>query len=77
MYDGSMDATAERPPVLAQVQLPKRLADAVEQLVNEGWYSDQQSVMVEALRRFLASHRPERMERFVREDVAWGLRGQD
>lgn len=35
------------------------------------------SVIAEALRRFLETHRPELMEMFIREDVEWGLRGKD
>jgi Arc/MetJ-type ribon-helix-helix transcriptional regulator len=59
------------------IELPPRLAKAVEQLVEDGWYSDTQSLVVEAVRRFIATHRPELMDRFVREDVEWGLRGND
>ncbi len=59
------------------IELPPRLAEAVEQLVDDGWYSDPQSLVVEAVRRFIATHRPELMDRFIREDVEWGLRGQD
>jgi hypothetical protein len=33
-------------------------------------------VVREAIRRFLDSHQPDLMERFVREDVEWGLRGR-
>jgi hypothetical protein len=33
-------------------------------------------VFQEAIRRFLQAHRPELMERFVREDIEWGLRGR-
>jgi hypothetical protein len=29
--------------------------------------------MLNALRRFVESHRAELMERFIREDVDWGL----
>jgi hypothetical protein len=59
------------------IELPPRLAEAVERLVDDGWYSDPQSLVVEAVRRFIATHQPELMDRFIREDVEWGLRGQD
>lgn len=59
------------------VQLPPRLAEALKSLVDEGWYSDVQSVVNEALRRYPATHRPDLMERYIREDVEWGLRGED
>lgn len=72
-----MNTTSQQPLVPAQVQLPRRLAEAVEELVREGWYADSQAVVVDAVRRFLTSHRPELMERFARDDVEWGLRGRD
>lgn len=33
--------------------------------------------MLEVLRRYLDAHRPELMEQFVREDVEWGLYGDE
>jgi predicted nucleic acid-binding protein len=33
--------------------------------------------LFEALRRFLDVHRPELLERFIREDVEWGLHGEE
>jgi Arc/MetJ-type ribon-helix-helix transcriptional regulator len=57
--------------------LPPRLAEAVRQLVNEGWYSDEESLLVDAVRRLVGTHKPDLLERFVREDVEWGLYGED
>lgn len=60
-----------------QMTLPPRLYEQVRALVDDGWYRDEDDIVVEALRRFLDAHRPELMERFIREDVAWGLHGKD
>jgi Arc/MetJ-type ribon-helix-helix transcriptional regulator len=60
-----------------EVKLPSQLAAGVEQLVADGWYSDTQTVVVEALRRFLDSHSPALMQQFVQEDLDWGLRGTE
>jgi Arc/MetJ-type ribon-helix-helix transcriptional regulator len=46
-------------------------------LVAEGWYLSEDDIVVEALRRLLDTRRPQLMERFVREDVEWGLHGKD
>ena len=35
------------------------------------------SLISEALRRYIESHRTEIMESFVRDDVEWGLHGKD
>lgn len=46
-------------------------------LVNDGWFANLDELLVQALRRFLESHRAELLDQFVREDVAWGLHGQE
>jgi len=65
-----MDATI-------QMTLPPRVYEQVRALVADGWFLDENDVVFEALRRFLDAHRPELMERFIREDVEWGLHGKD
>ena len=59
-----------------QVDLPVRLHEQMRVLVEEGWFQDESGLLVEALRRFLETHRSELMERFIREDTEWGLRGR-
>lgn len=60
-----------------QAELPDKLYEQIKALVSAGWFSDEKSVITEALRRFLETHRPELMEMFIKEDVEWGLRGTD
>lgn len=60
-----------------EVKLPPQLAAGVDQLIRDGWYSDTQTVVVEALRRFLDSHSPALMQQFLQEDLDWGLRGTE
>jgi hypothetical protein len=59
------------------ISIPDALAQRLEQLVHEGWFADAQCVVVEALARFLDSHRPELMATHILEDVQWGLHGRD
>jgi Arc/MetJ-type ribon-helix-helix transcriptional regulator len=59
------------------IQCPDALADDLHRLVREGWFADEQQALIEALRRFLDSHRPELTESQVLADVAWGLHGDD
>jgi hypothetical protein len=59
------------------VECPDGLANRLEQMVREGWVADEQQAMIEALRRFLDSHRPELVESQVLADVEWGLHGND
>jgi Arc/MetJ-type ribon-helix-helix transcriptional regulator len=60
-----------------QTEVPEQLYRKAQVLVREGWFRDEQNIFSEAIRRFLDTHRPELIEKFVREDVEWGLHGKD
>jgi Arc/MetJ-type ribon-helix-helix transcriptional regulator len=60
-----------------QADVPVRLLTEMQTLVKAGWFRDLDELMLDALRRFVESHRGELMERFIREDVEWGLSGDD
>ena len=59
-----------------ETKISDRLQSQIDALVERGWFRSRSQVLQEALRRFLEAHRPELMERFIREDVEWGLRGR-
>ncbi len=60
-----------------QTHLPDQLMKQMEKLVKEGWFADLDTLISDALRRFLDSHRPELMEHFIQENVEWGLHGEE
>jgi len=60
-----------------QTEIPVRLLDEMQMLVAAGWFRNLDELMLDALRRFVESHRAELMERFIREDVEWGLHGDE
>ena len=60
-----------------QATLPTRLLEQVQTLVAEGWFQDTDDLIADALRRFLDTHRPDLMERYIQEDVEWGLHGEE
>lgn len=60
-----------------QTEIPEHLYKQATMLVKEGWFRDEKDIFSEAIRRFLDTHRPELIEKFVREDVEWGLHGHD
>jgi hypothetical protein len=60
-----------------QTDVPVRLLAEMQTLVEAGWFRDLDELMLDALRRFVESHRAELMERFIREDVEWGLHGDE
>ena len=60
-----------------QTEVPKQLYKKAQVLVKEGWFRDEKDIFSEAIRRFLDTHRPDLMEKFIRDDVKWGLHGED
>ena len=58
-----------------EARIPEQLDQQIDTLVEQGWFRSRDQLFQEALRRFLEAHRPELMERFIREDIEWGLRG--
>jgi Arc/MetJ-type ribon-helix-helix transcriptional regulator len=59
-----------------EAQISERLDNQIDALVQRGWFRSRRQVVQEAIRRFLEAHRPELMERFIREDTEWGLHGR-
>ena len=56
---------------------PAGLAAQAQKLVEASWFRDFDELLQDALRRFLESHREELMEEFIRQDVEWGLSGDE
>jgi hypothetical protein len=59
-----------------QAQIPNQLLERARLLVRDGWATDVDEILTDALRRYLDSHSAELSETFIREDVEWGLRGE-
>jgi len=60
-----------------QTDVPVRLLSEMQALVGAGFFGSLDELMLDALRRFVESHRTELMERFARDDVEWGLHGDE
>lgn len=60
-----------------KTEISDELYGKVESLVREGWFKDEEELLSAALRRFLDTHRLELMEKFIRDDMEWGLRGEE
>lgn len=60
-----------------QTEIPTGLASQAQKLVEAGWFRDLDELVLDALRRFLESHREELMEDSIRQDLEWGLTGDE
>ncbi|MCK6441062.1 MAG: ribbon-helix-helix domain-containing protein [Planctomycetes bacterium] len=60
-----------------QALLPQELVDEAKAFVEQGGADNFDSLLAEALRRYLESHSLHLTETFLREDLAWGLDGRE
>ncbi len=60
-----------------QADVPSRVLNEIQSLVDAGWFLSVDEVVTAALRKFIESHSSSLMQDFVREDIEWGLRGAD
>lgn len=60
-----------------QAELPPELTARARSYVEEGWATDFNELLTDALGRFLESHSGRVTEAFVMDDVQWGLHGKD
>jgi Arc/MetJ-type ribon-helix-helix transcriptional regulator len=69
---------ANKPEVTTlQADVPAKLFSEMQALVEAGWFRSLDEMVLDALRRYLDSHRDQLMEALLLEDVEWGLRGKD
>jgi Arc/MetJ-type ribon-helix-helix transcriptional regulator len=64
--DGTMKTIA--------VELPERVTDEIDVLVQNGWFADESEIIRMALWEFVHRNRFALMEQFQRADIAWALR---
>lgn len=58
-------------------EVPDRLWQQAQAMVEQGWVSDMESLIAESLRRYIDSHQEIITEQFIKSDVDWGLRGRE
>jgi Arc/MetJ-type ribon-helix-helix transcriptional regulator len=55
------------------VELPERLTEEINTLVETGWFVDETELVRAALREFIRRNRFGLAEQFQRDDIAWAL----
>jgi len=60
-----------------KTQIPDQLLQQAQQMVQQGWVGNMDELIAESMRRYLESHLETMNERFIRDDVDWGLYGKD
>jgi Arc/MetJ-type ribon-helix-helix transcriptional regulator len=59
-----------------QTQIPDQLLRQAQYLVQQGWVANMDDLIAESMRRYMESHYESMTERFIREDMEWGLHGR-
>ena len=60
-----------------QNQMPDQLWQQAQTMVQHGLVANMDELIAESVRRYLESHFDMMNEQFIREDIDWGLHGQD
>lgn len=60
-----------------EIEVPDSVAEQLRELVDTGWFANENEIGRLALVEFLNRHRFQLQERFQREDIAWALSQKD
>ena len=60
-----------------ETDIPDQLWKHAQNMVEQGWVNNMDSLITESMRRYIESHQQTTNETFIREDVNWGLHGDD
>ena len=58
-------------------KITKRLAEEIDELIEEGWYANRSEFIRDAVRDKLRTTKLVMLEAAIKEDVEWGLHGKD
>ena len=58
-------------------EIPPRLREEVQRFIEAGLHRDLDGLVADALQRYLDTHSDVLIEPFIKEDIEWGLRGQE
>ncbi len=59
------------------IDISPQIYNDIQTRVMEGWFKDIESMVEEAMRRYIESHPIDITEQFIKEDIEWGLQGDD
>ncbi len=62
---------------MLKAEIPQALREEAERFIEAGWHRNIDSLVTDALRRYLDAHSEASMVQFLEEDIEWGLRGSD
>ena len=58
-------------------EISDQLWHQAQSMVEKGWVRNMDELVSESIRRYLESHQETMSERFIQEDIEWGLHGHE
>lgn len=62
---------------MVPTKMTPRLVQEMDELVKEGWYANKSELMRDAVRQMIKKLKAQRLEAAIKDDVKWGLYGED
>ena len=60
-----------------ETNIPDQLWQQAQSMVEQGRINNMDSLITESIRRYIESHQQTTSEDFIRDDIDWGLYGED
>ena len=60
-----------------ETNIPDQLWKQTQNMIDQGWFNNMDSLIIESMRRYIESHQQAISETFISEDVNWGLHGDN
>ncbi|MCD6247674.1 MAG: hypothetical protein J7J87_04585 [Candidatus Diapherotrites archaeon] len=57
-------------------KITERLEEEMEEIIKEGWYANKSEFIRDAIRQMIRKLNAEKLEKAIKEDIEWGLRGE-
>ena len=61
--------------ITTEAELTPKLLEELENSIKEGWYTDRNEAIRDAVRKLIVERRLSKEERNIVKDVLWGLSG--
>ncbi|MBI3032272.1 hypothetical protein HYY69_02255 [Candidatus Woesearchaeota archaeon] len=58
-------------------KITPRLLQEMDEIIDEGWYANRSELIRDAIREIVKKMKAQRLESAIKEDIKWGLYGED
>ena len=62
---------------LVETKIPDQLWQQAQNMAQQGWINNMDALSAEVIHHYVESQQQLLSERFIQEDIEWGLHGED